>query len=82
MPVDLEELERLMYEATTLSSPRYFKAQTELPIALRNAAPAMIAELRRIDRLVAERSCGEDTEYGRGWDAGVKAAQKWLKEGV
>jgi len=82
MPVDLAELERLEKAAKNREWHIAGADANRYITALRNAAPAMIAELRRIDRLVAERSCGEDTEYGRGWDAGVKAAQKWLKEGV
>ncbi|MFZ3043714.1 MAG: hypothetical protein WA058_01225, partial [Minisyncoccia bacterium] len=39
--------------------------------------------LKRAASLSPGRECGEDTDYGRGWDAGVRASQAYLlkKEG-
>ena len=58
------------------------KQLTELAALLSSTAPcrhAAIAE--RVEQLCPGRECGEDSDYGRGWDAGVQAAQKFLKEG-
>ena len=48
---------------------------------IRTELTRLLALERRVYELCPGRECGEESEYGKGWDAATRAHQKWLKEG-